>query len=409
VALGPYRRLFRVRGVRALLALMVLARVPAAAAGIVLTLNVVLAMHRGYGAAGLVTGAGTLGVAIGSPLSGRLIDRYGVRPVVAACGLCEVTFWCTAPLMSYAVILPCALACGILSLPLFSVARQALAAMVSDDLRRSAFSLDSMSVEASFALGPAAAVLVATVVSPHAALIAVGACMGGAAFGLYLLDPPTRSETEVDAEGATPPRRVWLSRRLFGILIVSMAATIVLGGTDTSLVASLRATDALNMTGVVFAAWCLSSMAGGFVHGAVPRSLSPLMLCALLGVLTVPAALGAGSWWLLAIAFIPAGALCAPTLAATGEAVSRIAPAAVRGEAMGLHGSALTVGISLGAPLAGTVIDHTAPMWGFVVSGAAGLLACLLALPLLRGSAFTPVRATPLAEVAQVDPELVRP
>jgi MFS family permease len=365
---------------------MVLARVPAAAAGIVLTLNVVLGMHRGYGAAGLVTGAGTIGVAIGSPLAGRLIDRHGMRPVVAVCGLCEVAFWCTAPLMSYAVILPSALACGILSLPLFSVARQALAAMVAEDLRRTAFSLDSMSVEASFALGPAAAVLVSTAVSPHAALVAVGACMGLAALGLYALNPPTRSETEVDAEGETPPGRTWWSPALFGVLLASFGATMVLAGTDTALVASLRATDALRMTGVVFAAWCLSSMAGGFVHGAVPRSLPPVVLTGLLGALTVPAALLSGSWWLLAIAFIPAGFLCAPTIAATGEAVSRLAPAAVRGEAMGLHGSALTVGISLGAPLAGVVIDHSAPMWGFVVAGSAGIVVALAALPLVRHS-----------------------
>ena len=381
---GPYRRLLSVPGVRALLALMVLARVPAAATGIVLTLNVVLGMGRGYGAAGLVTGAGTLGVALGSPLTGRLIDRHGLRPVVAVCGLSEVAFWFTAPLMSYPVLLACALLTGITALPLFSVARQALAAMVGQDLRRTAFSLDSMSVEASFALGPAAGVLVVTVLSPAAGFVGVGICMGMAAVGIYLLNPPTRSETELHEQGETPPRRQWLSPQLFGVLLVSCAGTLVLAGTDTAMVASLRATDALNMTGLVFAAWCLASMLGGYIHGAVPRSLPPVALAGLLGLLTVPAAALASSWWLLAVGLIPAGLLCAPTIAATGEAVSRIAPAAVRGEAMGLHGSALTIGISLGAPLAGAVIDRTAPLWGFTVAGAAGIAVCLAALPLLR-------------------------
>jgi MFS family permease len=398
--LGPYRRLLSVPGVRALLGLMVLARVPAAATGIVLTLNVVLGMGRGYGAAGLVTGAGTLGVALGSPLAGRMIDRHGLRPVVLVCGVCEASFWFTAPLMSYPVLLVCALLCGFAALPLFSVARQALAAMVAEQLRRTAFSLDSILVELSFALGPAAGVLVITALYPHAGLVGIGLCMSLAAVGLYALNPPTRSETELDEQGAAPPGRQWLNAPLFGVLLVSCGATLVLAGTDTGIVASLRATDTLSMTGVLFAAWCGASIVGGFIHGAVRRSLPPVALAGLLGLLTLPIALFAHSWWQIAIALIPAGMLCAPTLAATGEAVSRLAPAAVRGEAMGLHGSALTVGISLGAPLAGAVIDHTRPSAGFVVAGLSGLVVAAAALPLLGRTAATTVEPEPVRPAA---------
>ena len=62
--------------------------------------------------------------------------------------------------------------------------------------------------------------------------------------------------------------------------------------------------------------------------------------------------------------------------------MSRLAPAAVRGEAMGLHGSALTVGVAVGAPLAGAVIDACAPPWGFAVTGALGVLVALVVLPI---------------------------
>jgi len=50
----------------------------------------------------------------------------------------------------------------LLALPLFSVSRQSLAALVPEERRRTAYSLDSMSVEASFAVGPAVGVLVVT-------------------------------------------------------------------------------------------------------------------------------------------------------------------------------------------------------------------------------------------------------
>jgi hypothetical protein len=91
----------------------------------VLTLYVVLGLHRGYAAAGLVTAATTVGLALGSPLMGRLVDRRGVRHMVlltcAAAGL----FWFTAPLLPYPVLLGASAVAGLLQLPMFGVGRQA--------------------------------------------------------------------------------------------------------------------------------------------------------------------------------------------------------------------------------------------------------------------------------------------
>ena len=42
----------------------------------------------------------------------------------------------------------------------------------------------------------------------------------------------------------------------------------------------------------------------------------------------------------------------------------------------------VTVGIAVGAPLAGAVIDASAPLWGFVVTGALGALVTLVVLPI---------------------------
>jgi predicted MFS family arabinose efflux permease len=95
---------------------------------------------------------------------------------------------------------------------------------------------------------------------------------------------------------------------------------------------------------------------------------------------------------MLTLALVPAGALCAPTLAATGELVSRLVPAGARGEAMGLHGSALTTGVALGAPLAGAVVDHSTPAMGFVAAGGAGALLALVGLAAIRVSSLRPAR-----------------
>lgn len=69
---------------------------------------------------------------------------------------------------------------------------------------------------------------------------------------------------------------------------------------------------------------------------------------------------------------------------------------------MGLHGSAVTVGIAVGAPLAGAVIDASAPLWGFVVTGALGALVTLVVLPIelrrRRNAAGTAALLSPPAE-----------
>ena len=103
------------------------------------------------------------------------------------------------------------------------------------------------------------------------------------------------------------------------------------------------------------------------------------MLLALLAGLTAPAAL-AGSWQLLAVLVIPGGVFCAPLMSSSAELLAELAPASVRGQAMGSHASALTVGNAAGAPLIGLVVDHADPRTGLLAVGGAGLALALAGL-----------------------------
>ena len=49
-------------------------------------------------------------------------------------------------------------------------------------------------------------------------------------------------------------------------------------------------------------------------------------------------------------------------------------PERFRGEMMGWHGSAMTAGSAVGAPIAGFAIDHGGWQWGFVVVSALGVV-----------------------------------
>lgn len=381
MTLSPYREALALPGVRSLLLVAMLARIPITAAGVTLTLHVVLDLGRGYAAAGLVGAAITVGAAIGAPLFGRLVDRRGLRTTLVITTFGEALFWAAAQSLPYQLLLVAAFLGGLLSLPVFSVIRQSIAALVPPDQRRQAYALDSMVVELSFMIGPALAVLLTTIVSARSTMLAVGAGIVASGLALIWLNPPTRAADEPEHVGPSIPRRQWLTPRLIGVLTIAGASTLVLGGTDVSVVAVLRQADQVGWTGAVLAMWGAFSLVGGFAYGATHRPLSPYLLAALLGLCTIPVGLGGGQWWLLCLALVPAGALCAPTMAATADAISRQAPAAVRGEAMGLHGSAVTVGVALGAPLAGAVIDASSAGWGFAATGVVGTLVVIAALP----------------------------
>jgi len=400
VDLAPYRAVLAIPGVARLTVVALLARIPITAAGVVLTLHVVLTLDRGYAAAGLVGAAATVGTAAGAPFLGRMVDRQGLRRMLLLVTVSEGLFWTAAPWLPYPVLLGFALAGGVLALPVFSVVRQSLAALVPETKRRAAYSVDSMSVEVSFMIGPVLGVLAATQASTSAAMVGLGALVVAAGAALFLLNPPTGGGSATDGT-ARPPVRSWLRPALIAALLASVASTIVLAGTDVAIVAALQAAGQVSWTGLVFAAWGVVSLAGGFVYGALPRGVPPLALTAALGLCTMPMGFFGGSWWALCLAIAPAGALCAPSLAALADAVSRLAPEAVRGLVMGLQGSALTAGLAIGAPLSGAVVDITSPAWGFTVAGGAGVLLAATAFLAQRANAPPPRASSGLSVTLQ--------
>ena len=90
---ATYREVLALPGVTPLLSLALLARVPAAAAPVTLTLHVVLTLDRGYAAAGAVGAASTVGMAVGAPVLGRLVDRRGLRTMLALTSAAAAVFW----------------------------------------------------------------------------------------------------------------------------------------------------------------------------------------------------------------------------------------------------------------------------------------------------------------------------
>ena len=381
--LAPFKHVLMLPRVRPFALLMFFARMPPAATGVILTLHVAVTLDRGYGAAGLVGAAGTIGMGLGAPLMGRLIDARGLRSMLALSVTASAAFWLTAPLMGYWTLLATAVLVGLLGVPMMSIGRQVITALVPASRRRVALSVDSISVELSFMGGPALGVLVATKFSTDTALLSIGVSILVAGALLYWANPPMVHEDEV-VDGPQPRLVEWMRGRIFGVLVVCVGATVCLGGMEVSAIASLEHIGKQSWLGAVFFAMCAASIVGGLVYGGVKRVPSVLVLLVLMAALEIPVGLGDGNVLLLCLLLVPMNLMCAPLIAASGETISRLAPSTARGLALGLQGSAFTLGNAIGQPLAGVAVDRGGAPAGFAVVGVVGLLVAGVAWLLAR-------------------------
>ena len=417
-----YRELLAIRPIRRLLLVGMVARIPHSAAGVLLTLHIVLTLGQGYAAAGAAAAVMTIGIALGAPWRGRRVDTVGLRTALIPSVISETVIWSIVPHVSYQWLLPLVFVGGLLTLPIFSVVRQSLGVLAEGDQRRTAFALDAITTEVVFMIGPAAGAVVATSGFTVAGLTVVGVATSLSGLFLMWFNPPTRSEgltiecaedEQHAAEAAvvsTAPAHVqeaaaelapagaassaaqglrgklagnfsWFTATVAALFAVAAGAGMVLSGTDVGIVAALQIGGHQSEIGIVFVFWCAASVVGGLIYGAMHRPVPPILLLLGMAALTLPMAFAHDTWTLAFVSVLP-GLLCAPVLSAASEKVADLVSEERRGEAMGWYGSALTAGVALGSPLAGVFIDVMGPSGGFVSVGAAGVVLCLVGLAL---------------------------
>jgi MFS family permease len=373
VDLSAYRAVLGVRDARRVLLLGLVVRIPLWAANVVLVLHVVSHLHHSYAAAGVLSGVETVALAISAPWRGRRLDTIGLRRAVAPSIAVLAACWSVAPFVSYWPLLLLVAASNLFTVPTFTIVRQALIAGVEETHRTSALSIDSVVTEISFMIGPPLGVVLATSWSTPWALFTCEFASIAGGMLIWLTNPRLRDAHAEPASGHLPARR-WLTPTVLAVLAASLGATIVLTGTDVGVVAALRHMHHTSLIGLELAVWGLGSGVGGLLYGAVRRTVPVVVLLSLLAVTTVPVALAHEPVTLAVLLFV-CGFFCAPTITATVDALSRMVPERVRGEALGWHGAALTSGGAIGAPVAGVAVDAFGWRGGFVAAGAIGLLA----------------------------------
>lgn len=231
MTIAPYRQVLALSGMRLLTLVGMLAKIPATAAALTVTLHVVNTLGLQFTQAGLAGSLAMAGAAFGAPLAGRMLDRFGLRPVLVVTTIAQGVYWSTAPHLSYIALVIAAFFASGLNIPIFSVMRQFMAAMTPLEHRRTAFAVDSMAVELSYMVGPALAVAAVTSIGSRLSMYGVGAGLVLAGLALFVMNPPMRSKAEEAAETVRVPRRQWLRPSLIALFVASAATTMVLSAT----------------------------------------------------------------------------------------------------------------------------------------------------------------------------------
>ncbi|GGW53257.1 MFS transporter [Streptomyces lucensis JCM 4490] len=365
---STYRKLFAEPGIRSLTVIGLLAKMPGLGIASVLILHIVGNLHRGFAAGSVAAACWTAGAGLGAPLQGRGLDHYGLRRVFGLLVTAQAVFWSLGHLLPYPALLVAAFFGGLTTLPAFTVIRLALAGMVTEDNRHTAYAVDAMTTDIAYMVGPTVGILLASTASPTVAFLVMGGLqllVGGA---YLVLDPPL--QRALPAAGAPKPGlRHWLSARMMCALGVTVATSIAVVGFEVAAIGTLQRHGQLAWSWLLLVLAGVASVAGGFLYGGMKRPPSVFAVTAALGLLCMPIGL-ATQWYWLCLLSVPANLFVAPALSASAGAVSGLAPDDSKGVAMGTYASAILVGNVIGSPIAGTGLDHGGPGTAFAVFGA---------------------------------------
>jgi MFS family permease len=402
--LRPYAEIFRVPGAWRFSAAGVIGRMPMSMFGLG-TVLLISATTGTYGVAGAVSAAGSVGYAVCSPRIARLVDTSGQRrvllPLLAVFAVATVALIATveAGLPAWVYFVPGAIAGAAMpSLGTMVRARWSVLLAGSPGLQ-TAFAFESVADELCFVIGPAAVTLLATEVSPAAGVgVSALLCLAGT---LWFVAQRRTEPAVVRAARPDPPagrpagplRRAARVRReaaapgLVVLVPVYLGIGAMFVSIDLSTVSFAQHFGHKPLAGLILGTYALGSATGGLWYGSRQWQAPAENRFALTLVLTV---LGVATFWAqpnlvtLTVAIYLSGLAIAPTLIAGFSLLEQQARPGRRTEAMSWLSSGISVGVALGASVAGFIIDADGPRAGYVFAAACGAASAVTGLLGLR-------------------------
>lgn len=382
-----YRAAYASPGALAFSVAGLVARLPIAIYPIGLVL-IVSARTQAYGFAGVVTGVYVLGSAVGGPVAGVLVDRYGqARMLVrfAAAHIVVTALFAVLVVTKAALwtLVPPAVLMGVTLLNVGALVRARWSHVWAgqDGPRATAYSVESVLDETVFVVGP----LIATMLATHSpALVTLTLAVLLAVSGSVWLAGQRRTEPPVK------PRhhKHEFALRSRGMVLITGGMVFmgaVFGSAEVVMVAFCGQHGQRASAGWVVACFAGGSAVAGIVYGArhwrTPLLRRYVLTAAGFGVLPVLYLLARTPAELAVCTFF-VGFGIAPTLIGSFGLVDSIVPAASLTEGLTWIGTGLAVGYGAGAALVGGIADQHGAHVAFAVPIGCALLSAGFAIAL---------------------------
>ncbi|MFD8544324.1 MFS transporter [Streptomyces sp. NPDC059649] len=381
---SPYRAIFGRPGTKSFSAAGLLGRMPLSMMSIGVVTMVSQLTGR-YGLAGALSATLALSAAVLGPQISRLVDRHGQRRVLRPATLVSLAAvaglllsaqqrWPDWALFVFAACAGCVPSVG-------SMIRARWAELYRGSPRElhTAYSWESIADEMCFIVGPILSIGLSTAWFPEAGPLLAGCFLAAGVFWLTAqrATEPAPHPREQQASGSA------LRSPGLQVLVGTFVATgAIFGAVDVVTVAFAEQAGHKTAASLVLAVYALGSCAAGAVFGLLHLKGHPsrrwvVGVCAM-AVSMVPLQM-VGSLPLLAVALFVAGLSIAPTMVTTMALVEEHVPRSKLTEGMTWTSTGLAVGVALGSSAAGWVVDAAGAERGYLVPGASGVLAALVA------------------------------
>jgi len=340
----------------------------------------------GFGRAGLLTAAYSLGCCVGGPALSRAMDLRGQRVPLVVGGVVSSLALALLPWVPTAGGLAVALAAGLATPPLEPALRTLWPSVLLPGQVPAAFALDAAAQELVFVLGPLV-VLLAQLAGAGGGLVAAGV-IGLAGTWWFTRSPASRAWRP-----AAHQDRHWLgplrARRLGVLYGAIVLVGLTIGVPAVALVAWAESVGDRGLAPWLVAANALGALAGGVAYSPRAARRDPRRDLVLgVGLIVVSYAalsLVPTNPWLMGLLTVASGVGLPVALTCVFQLVDRLAPAGTTTEAFAWLISAFLVGSSVGAAAAGSLSDAGRVSGAFMVAAASSALAWLVSAALVRG------------------------
>lgn len=391
ISLDRYRLLLGVPDLARAIGASVVGRLPIGMAVISILLYVQTSAGS-FAQAGLASALYIAGVGVLAPFIGRLIDRFGPRPVLRVGA-------CVYPLALLALIAAVesnagatwigvtAMIAGAALPPIPTCMRALLRRLLhAAPNLQSAYSLDSLLTETIFILGPGLVSIFVALGWPAGAVASAALCGSAGAF-LFLATPAVRSWA---------PEQVSHQRTLFGTLatpglVPIMAATVCFsigfGLFEVAVTAVAAGAGTPAAAGLILALTSVGSALGVLAYGSrawpvpIARQYHVALAAMAIGFLLLAPV---QSPYLFGLVCVVAGAPMATVLAAQATLIAGIARRGALAESFTWSSTCLLAGVSTGLAAGGWILEHAPPAVVLAAAGTSTFAAVLIALVGLR-------------------------